>query len=124
MSKFEEKVVEAVKAIPVGKVASYGQVALMIGLPRCARHVGHALHYHGEGAPWWRVINNAGRISTTCLEHPALMQKHLLKADGVFVAESLKIDIEKYRYRPTPAELKKLELGDEYIRELIERFLI
>jgi len=122
MSKFSEKVVEIVKTIPEGTVVSYGQVALMAGVPRAARQVGWILHHFGDQVPWWRVINNAGRISTKCLEHPANMQKILLEKEGVNVTVSLKIDIEKYRYRPDIADLSRFALADSYITILIEKY--
>ena len=122
MSKFKEAVLKAVRAIPKGKVASYGQIALMAGVPRGARQVGWILHDYGDVTPWWRVINNAGRISTKCLEHPAVSQKTLLEKEGVKVSSNLKIDIEKYRYRPDPVTLKKLKLDDEYIEVLMNKY--
>jgi len=100
MSKISDTVLNIVGSIPKGKVASYGQVALMAGFPRGARQVGWILHQLGDNSPWWRIINNSGRISTSCLEHTALLQKELLINEGVRVTNKLKIDIEKYRYRP------------------------
>ncbi|OGC56081.1 hypothetical protein A3H26_01520 [candidate division WWE3 bacterium RIFCSPLOWO2_12_FULL_36_10] len=100
MSKISDTVLNIVGSIPKGKVASYGQVALMAGFPRGARRVGWILHQLGDNSPWWRIINNSGRISTSCLEHTALLQKELLINEGVRVTNKLKIDIEKYRYRP------------------------
>lgn len=122
-SKFKQKVLETVKTVPPGKVVSYGQVALMVGVPRAAQAVGQVLHSSGEDVPWWRVINNAGRISTTCLEHSAVMQRKLLIKDGVKVTKKLKIDIEKYRYRPSPNILKKLKLSDEYVEKIVQKYL-
>lgn len=124
MTKFKSKVLQAVKTIPRGKVASYGQIALMVGMPRAARQVGWVLHEYGDITPWWRVINNAGRISTTCLEHSALSQKDHLVKEGIQVKSKLKIDIERYRYRPSPTALKKLLLEDEYIESLIKKYMI
>ncbi len=133
MPTFTQKTLQAVHSIPKGKVASYGQIALMIGVPRAAQAVGQVLHASDTNTtstapiPWWRVINNAGRISTTCLEHPAIMQKQLLEKEGVVVTElahELKVDIEKYRYRPTPDELSKLELPDEYIEAIVKKYLL
>jgi len=76
MSKFKDKVIQIVRKIPKGKVASYGQVALMAGIPRAALQVGWVLHLSGDDGitPRWRVINNAGRISTKCIEHNANIQ--------------------------------------------------
>jgi methylated-DNA-protein-cysteine methyltransferase related protein len=124
MSKFSEKVIQAVRLIPKGKVASYGQIALMVGVPRAALQVGWVLHQSGEDGitPWWRVINNAGRISTSCEEHTAWMQKQLLQDEGVLVDDKLNINIEKFRYIPNENTLKKLELPGEYAVMLKDRY--
>ena len=124
MSKFKEKVFEIVRRVPEGKVVSYGQVALMAGIPRAAIQVGWVLHISDESdkLPWWRVINNAGRISTTCLEHTAQNQKEKLEKEGVKVTKNLKIDIEKYRFRPNTKFLQNLSLEDEYIFKLMEKY--
>ena len=100
MSKFRNKVLELVNRIPYGKVASYGQIALIAGVARGARQVGHILHVNGRDYPWWRVINNAGRLSTTFLE----------------------LDIEKYRWRPDTETLKELQLDDKYIEKVMEKY--
>ena len=50
------------------------------------------------------------------------MQRDLLRGEDVKVTDKLNIDIEKYRYRPDPGELKKLELDDKYIDEVMEKF--
>ena len=65
LSNFTQKVIEVVQSIPLGKVVSYGQVAVYIGVPRAARQVGWTLRGIEESVslPWWRVINNKGRIS-------------------------------------------------------------
>ncbi len=98
---FKEKVIEAVKKIPKGKVVSYGQVAAYCGSPRAARQVGWMLHgLDGNNQlPWWRVINNLGHISIkgNIMSTP-LAQKNFLESEGVLVDKYLKIDIEKYRY--------------------------
>jgi methylated-DNA-protein-cysteine methyltransferase-like protein len=101
MTEFSSRVLDIVKSIPFGYVASYGQVAVIAGKPRAARQVGWILHWHAEefNVPWWRVINNAGRISTKCSDHTALDQKKLLEKEGVEVTKGLGVDIERYRYR-------------------------
>lgn len=122
MSRFTDKVIEIVNLVPKGKVVSYGQVALMAGVPRGARQVGWVLHQFGDKTPWWRVINNAGRISTKCLEHPANMQKGLLEKEGVVVTKRLDIDIENYRWRPSQEILNKIKLPDEYAFKILEKY--
>ncbi len=124
MSKFTNRIIKIVRKVPYGKVVSYGQVSLMAGVPRAALQVGWVLHLSGEDGktPWWRVINNAGRISTKCLEHTADHQQKLLEKEGVEVRRSLKIDIEKYRWRPDIKTLKKLELEQDYIFGIPDKY--
>ncbi len=122
MQNFKEKVLEVVASIPLGKVASYGQVSLIAGVARGARQVGYILHVHGRTYPWWRVVNNAGRLSTVFLDHEKHSQRDLLLAEGVNVNEKLELDIEKYRWQPEPATLKKLQLDDDYIQKIMEKY--
>ena len=103
---FFQRVYKIVKRIPKGKVATYGQIAALCGSPRGARTVGWALHVIPEKRlkeiPWHRVINREGRISTTCLEHPADQQAYLLKKEGVEVVRSENnwwIDLKKYMWK-------------------------
>ena len=101
MEKFSDIVLKIVKTVPRGKVVSYGQVALMAGEPRAARQVGWVLNQKSDGqTPWWRVINNSGRISIKHPEITALEQKELLEKESIKVGKNLEIDIEKYRWHP------------------------
>ena len=82
---FSERVYAAVRRIPAGKVASYGDVAALLGTPRAARGVGWALNaLDGDSSvPWWRVINKRGAIS---IRHPDVspkVQRALLEDEGV-----------------------------------------
>lgn len=91
---------DTVRAIPHGRVATYGQVALMAGLPGSARLVGYALHTLPEGTdvPWQRVINARGRISL----HPqfgGLLQRELLEAEGVAFGPDDTVSLEKFRWQ-------------------------
>ena len=122
MSSFRNKVLDVVNTVPKGKVVSYGQVALLAGVPRAARQVGNILCHFGETTPWWRVINNAGRISTVGHEHGLLNQEDYLRKEGVEVDEKLRIDIEKFRWRPNQETINKLELEDEKVEEVMEKF--
>ena len=92
----------AVSRIPKGRVATYGQIAALAGLPRQARLVGYAMHAlpADSDVPWHRVVNAAGRISLRAdtLGHDEL-QGHLLRREGVrFVAGV--ISLAKYRWQP------------------------
>ncbi|NMB70387.1 methyltransferase [candidate division WWE3 bacterium] len=107
--KFKELVIQTVRLIPYGKVASYGQIAAMVDSPRAALQVGYILHDYGDDGktPWWRVVNSKGFISTKCEEHTKNMQRDLLESEGIKVSSDLRIDMEKYRYIPTIATVSK-----------------
>ena len=123
MSKFSEKVLQVVRSVPYGRVVSYGQVALYVGIPRAARQVGWILRQsEGKDIPWWRVINNAGRITIkgNRFNSPEL-QKKLLRAESVKVADDFEINIERYRYRPNKSALQKLKLEDGYIDIVLQK---
>ena len=86
---FFKKIISLVKEIPRGRVATYGQIAVLAGSPRGARTVGWVLHGLPEKelqcVPWHRVINREGRVSTTCLDHPGEYQAMLLKKEKIAV---------------------------------------
>jgi methylated-DNA-protein-cysteine methyltransferase-like protein len=86
---FFERVYALVRGIPRGKVATYGQVAALVGVPRGARAVGWALSGIGRrlaGVPWHRVVGARGRISLDG-RPSGLVQRRRLRAEGVrFVA--------------------------------------
>ncbi len=97
MSDFSERVVKILKAIPRGKVVSYGQVADCAGNNRGARAVVYILRsksYRGQ-LPWHRVIGKTGQIR---IKDPEgyLTQKHLLESEGVFVDDAGMVDMENY----------------------------
>lgn len=102
MTEFQSQVLEKVRTVPVGRVVSYGQIAASISSPRAARQVGwviRSLGSHHE-MPWWRVINNQGKISIKGnIQYDAREQKRLLESEGVVVAEDFSVDIKKYRHR-------------------------
>jgi len=102
MDTFKQIVIYFVKKIPKGHVVSYGQIAAACGHPRAARQVGGILKSLPQPTviPWWRVINKQGYISikgnwTATKE----LQRELLTKDGIEVAGSFKVDIEKYRFK-------------------------
>ena len=99
---FFERVYRVVKRIPRGKVASYGQIAALLGQPRAARTVGWALSsLSAEQAavvPWQRVINHAGRISISRADLSADVQRSLLEAEGVVFDETGHVDWRRFRW--------------------------
>lgn len=125
MTKFQETILKIVRQIPAGKVASYGQVAAYAGMPRGARMVGWTMAGMGDFTdfPWWRVVNNAGAITIKGIMLNAKeVQKKMLVQEGVEVDKNLKLDIEKYRYRPSMNELEKLGLDKEYMADIFEKY--
>lgn len=127
---FKKNVIAAISMIPYGHVASYGQIALMVGIPRAARQVGWTLNRlesdlfkSNPNIPWWRIVNNQGRISIKGTKyHDAPMQKHLLEKEGIFINDDLTFDIERYRYRPTLEDIQVLRLSDEYVAVLLKKY--
>jgi methylated-DNA-protein-cysteine methyltransferase-like protein len=81
----QEKIWQVVHHIPPGKVASYGQVAKMAGLPGYARYVGHTMKVLPAGTklPWFRVVNAGGRISFEQGSTQYCLQKSLLESEGI-----------------------------------------
>lgn len=95
---FRDKVLKAVSSIPYGFVASYGQVAAMVGEPRSARQVGWILNRYGDNIPWWRVINRHGQITIKGSEFSALDQKERLASESITFLDEFVVDIAKHRY--------------------------
>ena len=85
LATFRERVWAVVRSIPRGRVASYGGVAAVMGMPRAARAVGTALCALADDndVPWWRVVNRNGEISIKCSVHGPQLQRALLKREGV-----------------------------------------
>lgn len=100
-SELYQRIWEMVNQIPFGKVATYGQIAKMVGLGSHARVVGYALHSLPESStiPWHRVINSTGEISLPKEGGLYALQKALLEQeDIVFYGE--KINLAKYGWQP------------------------
>ncbi len=93
-----EKIYEVVKAIPKGRVATYGQVALLAGNPRWARVVGYALHNNPEPIkiPCHRVVNREGRVATGFAFGGGEAQRELLIKEGIIFEEDGRIDLKRF----------------------------
>lgn len=91
------RIYEAVKKIPKGRVATYGQVAAMAGNPRMARAVGNALHHNPDEKhiPCYRVVNAKGFLSGRFAFGGPDEQRRRLEADGVEVTDN-RVDLKKY----------------------------
>lgn len=92
-----KRIYEAVKKIPKGHVATYGQIAEMAGNPRMSRAVGNALHKNPDPfhIPCFRVVNSKGELAGAFAFGGGKAQAELLREDGVEVVDG-KVDLEKY----------------------------
>lgn len=93
-----EKIYEVVKSIPKGKVATYGQVALLAGNSRWARVVGYALHVNPEPGiiPCHRVVNREGKVAPSFAFGGEGVQRQLLESEGIVFESDGRIDLGKY----------------------------
>ena len=94
-----------VQQIPKGKVATYGQIAALVGSPRGARMVGWALNClkPNSKVPWQRVINSEGRITIENMRSTKDLQAQLLQSEGVeveFRDGNCWVDLEKHLWNP------------------------
>jgi methylated-DNA-protein-cysteine methyltransferase related protein len=105
-------VLEIVRAIPTGRVLTYGQVAALADTPRAARQVGRILYFHGRSIPWQRVINFYGGLSTYKVGSGEL-QRALLEEEGLSFRTDGTIDLKRYQWQPGVRMIKKLRLPEE-----------
>jgi methylated-DNA-protein-cysteine methyltransferase-like protein len=110
-SSLFEQIHNLVRQIPPGKVATYGQIARWLGLPRAARTVGWALRATPEasGVPWQRVINARGTVSFGSGSPGAFHQRALLEEEGVVFDSNGRVDLDVYGWAgPDLAERDQL----------------
>jgi len=108
-----EAIYRVIAAIPEGRVATYGQVAALAGLPGHARQVGYALHAVPDelDLPWQRVINAKGEVS---LRSPDTgpgregYQRHLLEEEGVEFDLAGRVDLQRFGWDPDARECRRL----------------
>lgn len=108
-SAFNDLVYEIVKAIPRGKVMTYGGIAALIPHPISvdplsysrvrARWVGYAMASCGEDVPWYRVINAQGQVSKRP-GHGPHVQRRYLEEEGVIFDTKDRVDLKIYRWEP------------------------
>ena len=96
-----DRIYAVVRRIPRGRVASYGQIARLAGLPRHARLVGYALHNLPAETrlPWHRVVAADGRIAKRAFPEDGRWQRELLEKEGVTLVAGA-VDMEQFTWRP------------------------
>ena len=103
--------------IPEGKVATYGQIAMLCGKPKNSRQVGYALNrgLAGEHVPAHRIVNAKGILSGAAAFDLPDLQKQLLETEGVEVTGipgCWQVDLKRYGWKNTLGEA--LALADEF----------
>lgn len=116
---FADQVYAIVRAIPPGRVMTYGLIASLIPPPRDvdvagyervrARWVGYALAACPDEIPWHRVVNAQGRISRRPGFGPH-EQRALLEAEGVNLSENGRLDLSRYAWLPDEPWLAERKL--------------
>ena len=109
MRAFDHAVYRLVSRIPPGRIATYGQIAALLGYPRAARAVGAALKRCPPGLPWQRVLNHRGGISLRANVSGMVTQRILLEREGVVFRRG-RVDLERYRWAG-PRRLPRLRLS-------------
>ena len=97
-----ERIYEAVRRIPKGRVATYGQIAAVAGLPGQPRLVGYALSALPDSlpVPWHRVINAQGGVSSRSEPGFEEIQRALLEREGVEFGVDGRVRLARYQWRP------------------------
>jgi methylated-DNA-protein-cysteine methyltransferase-like protein len=95
-----DRIYSVITEIPEGKVATYGQIARLAGLPGRARQVGYALRVLPDdfGVPWHRVVNARGEISRRSAGGGAFAQRALLEAEGIEFDTAGGLALETYQW--------------------------
>ena len=91
-----------VSQIPRGRVATYGQIAELAGIPGQPRRVGYALSALPDdtAVPWQRVVNAKGEISLRSQSGPDTIQRKLLRSEGIVFDRRGKISMDRFQWRP------------------------
>jgi methylated-DNA-protein-cysteine methyltransferase-like protein len=97
-----QRIYRVVHRIPRGRVATYGQIAQLAGIPGHARQVGYALYNlsDGESIAWHRVINAKGEISARSDGRSERLQRALLEREGVEFDDAARVSLHRFRWRP------------------------
>lgn len=108
MTTTYDRIYAVVRLIPIGRVATYGQVAELAGLIGKPRLVGYALYRVTEemAVPWHRVINAKGEVSHSPLRNGTdYLQQALLEDEGIAFTPGGKVDLKHYRWQPDDSVL-------------------
>ncbi|MFC6441643.1 MGMT family protein [Bowmanella sp. JS7-9] len=106
MKQHYQRIWQTVQAIPYGKIASYGQIADLAGLPGRARLVGKALGFVPEQmvVPWYRVLRSNGQIAFPSGSAHSTLQTGLLQEEGVVVLNN-RVKLRDFQWQPSLDEM-------------------
>ncbi|MDX9895981.1 MGMT family protein [Desulfofustis limnaeus] len=102
MTPFTRRAIDLIRAIPFGRVTTYGLIGTAAGDHRAARQIARLLAGSSEAMqlPWHRVVNRHGIIPPRrSMSH--LLQRHLLEAEGVAVSGSGRVDLSRFLWLPS-----------------------
>jgi methylated-DNA-protein-cysteine methyltransferase related protein len=117
---FTREVKKVLRAVPRGRVVTYGQVAALAGREGAARGVAWILHSSAEaaGLPWHRVIGAGGAISLPRGRGFEAQKKRLL-AEGIAVGPRGRIDLKRFRWEPAPGAAARSRAAKRFLRDLL-----
>jgi len=119
---FTRKAKEVIRAIPRGRVATYGQIAALAGRERAARGVAWILHSSSVAArlPWHRVINGRGGISLG-RGRGFEEQRTRLIAEGVEVGRGGRVDLKRFLWEPKDGAVGRSPAARKFLRGLLKQ---
>lgn len=101
LSECTLRYIKVLQSVPQGKVAGYAQIARLAGFPNGARQVSRILHSCSDkyALPWHRIVKSDGEIAMT-RDAGGSLQASMLQAEGIEVSKNLKIDMNRYGWKP------------------------
>lgn len=110
ISDFTKKVIEQIRKIPIGKVATYKQIAELSGKPHASRGVAWILHSCSTAyrLPWHRVLNSKGKISFEKGSYNFRKQQKSLEKEGVVFDTLGQLNLAKFQWKKRPPRLRSV----------------
>jgi len=112
--RFDTAVLSQVRRIPRGRVATYGQIAALVGKPRSARAVGKVMS-RADGVPWHRVVNSQGGISRRSRMTGMVTQRIRLEQEGIVFRHG-RVVMSRFRWQNGAAGRRTVTAGSRRSR--------
>ena len=92
-----QRIIDVIRQVPYGQVATYGQIALIVGdcTPRMVGYCLASLEFDSD-VPWQRIINYKGMVSPRSSGHGSQMQRELLEEEGVVFDDRGRVSFRKF----------------------------